>query len=106
MIKEIDGIKYYLKSDGSLIPESQVKDIDKLRDQTVMEAADKLMTLKSSMIRLKAEVVDDINEFLAVSAEQYGVKLGGERGTLTLTSMIIRTATRLRSTSRSRLRNN
>lgn len=87
MIKEIDGIKYYLKSDGSLIPESQVKDIDKLRDQTVMEAADKLMTLKSSMIRLKAEVVDDINEFLAVSAEQYGVKLGGERGNLTLTSM-------------------
>lgn len=87
MIKDIDGTKYYLKSDGSLVPESQVKDIDKLRDQVVQDAAEKLMDLKTRMIQEKTAVVDDILEFLDVSADQYGVKLGGDKGNLTLTSI-------------------
>lgn len=87
MIKDIDGTKYYLKSDGSLVPESQVKDIDKLRDQVVQDAAEKLMDLKTRMIQEKTAVVDDILEFLNVSADQYGVKLGGDKGNLTLTSI-------------------
>ncbi len=87
MIKDIDGTRYYLKSDGSLVPESQVKDIDKLRDQVVQDAAEKLMDLKTRMIQEKTAVVDDILEFLNVSADQYGVKLGGDKGNLTLTSI-------------------
>ena len=87
MIKEIDGTKYYLKSDGSLVPETQVKDIDKLRDQVVQKAAENLMDLKTRMIQEKAAVIEDILEFMDVSAEQYGVKLGGEKGNLTLTSI-------------------
>lgn len=87
MIKEIDGTKYYLKSDGSLVPETQVKDIDKLRDQVVQKAAENLMDLKTRMIQEKTAVIEDILEFMDVSAEQYGVKLGGEKGNLTLTSI-------------------
>lgn len=87
MVREIDGVKYYLKSDGTLVPESQIKDIDKLRDQTILEAAEKLQSLKTVMIRTKEEVLDDIDAFLEASAEQYGVKLGGEKGNLSLTSI-------------------
>lgn len=45
------------------------------------------MDLKTRMIQEKTAVVDDILEFLNVSADQYGVKLGGDKGNLTLTSI-------------------
>lgn len=86
MTKEIDGITYYRKADGSLVPEDQIKDLDKLRDQMVMGIADKVLSLKQEMIRTKADVVEDIEAFMETASEQYGVNYGGEKGNLTFTS--------------------
>ncbi len=86
MTKEIDGITYYRKADGSLVPEDQIKDLDKLRDQMVMGIADKVLSLKQEMIRTKAGVVEDIEAFMETASEQYGVNYGGEKGNLTFTS--------------------
>ena len=86
MTKEIDGITYYRKADGSLVPEDKIKDLDKLRDQIVMGIADKVLSLKQEMIRTKADVVEDIEAFMETASEQYGVNYGGEKGNLTFTS--------------------
>lgn len=86
MTKEIDGKLYYKKADGTLVPEDQVKDIDKLRDQMVMGIADKMLYLKQEMIKTKADVVEDIEAFMETASEQYDVKYGGEKGNLTFTS--------------------
>lgn len=86
MTKEIDGVTYYRKADGSLVPEDQIKDLDKLRDQMVMGIADKVLSLKQEMIRTKADVVEDIEAFMETASEQYGVNYGGEKGNLTFTS--------------------
>lgn len=86
MTKEIDGKLYYKKADGTLVPEDQVKDIDKLRDQMVMGIANKMLYLKQEMIRTKADVVEDIEAFMETASEQYDVKYGGEKGNLTFTS--------------------
>ena len=86
MTKEIDGKLYYKKADGTLVPEDQVKDIDKLRDQMVMGIADKMLYLKQEMNKTKADVVEDIEAFMETASEQYDVKYGGEKGNLTFTS--------------------
>lgn len=86
MTKEIDGVTYYRKADGSLVPEDQIKDLDKLRDQMVMGIADKVLSLKQEMIKTKADVVEDIEAFMETASEQYGVNYGGEKGNLTFTS--------------------
>ena len=77
MTKEIDGITYYRKADGSLVPEDQIKDLDKLRDQMVMGIADKVLSLKQEMIKTKADVVEDIEDVMATASEHYGVNYGG-----------------------------
>lgn len=86
MTKEIDGIVYYIKGDGCLVPEDQVKDTDKLRDQLVLGIAEKILDLKQEMIKVKADIVEDIDAFMQTMSEQYGVELGGDKGNLTFTS--------------------
>ena len=77
---------YYKKANGTLVPEDQVKDSDRLRDQFVLEAAEKIMDIRTQMIRVKAEILDDIEAFMQTMSESYGVKLGGEKGNLSFTS--------------------
>lgn len=86
MKKEIDGVIYYRKSDGSLVPEDTVKDTDKLRDQTVYCIAEKILNMRQEMIKVKADVIEDIDAFMETMSEQYGVNLGGDKGNLTLSS--------------------
>lgn len=86
MTKEIEGKTYYMRGDGTLVPEEQVKPKDRLRDQFVMDTAMKMAKLRTEMIRLKAEVVDDIDAFMEMMAEEYDVHLGGDKGNLTFSS--------------------
>lgn len=86
MTKEIDGKTYYLKEDGTLVPEESVKPSDRLRDQFVLDAADKLLDLRQQMIKLKAEITADMESLVDVMAESYGVQRGGEKGNLSFTS--------------------
>lgn len=85
MTKVIDGKTYYLK-DGSYFLEDNVKPADRLRDQFVMEAAEKLLSLRQEMIKLKAEITDDMESLVDLMAEKYDVKMGGEKGNLSFSS--------------------
>ena len=84
--QNVNGKEYCINSTGSMVPIEAVKDIDKLRDNTVLTIAERIKALESYMKEVKAKCMSDIGEFLKISAEQYGVKIGGTKGNVTLTS--------------------
>lgn len=71
---------------GRLVPESMVKPIDKLRDQTVRDLVAKALTLNHALRDYKAQAFGDIAAMVVTSAEQFEVKLGGDKGNVTLYS--------------------
>lgn len=76
------------KEDGSgaLRPIEAIKKIDLLRDDLVMEIVNKAKVKRDELVTLKAEIYGDIESFVDLSSEQYGVKRGGKKGNVTLTS--------------------
>lgn len=77
---------YMTDAQGRLVPESMVKDIDKLRDQTVLKIVDAARIVNESLRRFKHDAFSDIAAFVQTSAEQYDVQLGGQKGNVTLYS--------------------
>lgn len=75
---------YRSRADGTLVPESMVSDIDKLRDQTIMTLIGQAEEKSADLARFKAQAFSDIEAFVATSLEQYQVKAGGKKGNLTL----------------------
>ncbi|WP_424682954.1 DUF3164 family protein [Frateuria sp. YIM B11624] len=71
---------------GRLVPESKIKPIDKTRDELVRELYAEAEDLNRRMRAFKARVHQDIAAFVQLSAEQYDVKLGGDKGNVHLTS--------------------
>jgi Protein of unknown function (DUF3164) len=61
-----------------------VKDIDKLRDQTVHTLVIKAKALNMALREFKLAAFSDIAAFVETSAEQYGVTVGGNKGNVTL----------------------
>ncbi len=78
--------KYMEDSKGRQVPVELVKDIDRLRDQTVREIMAKTFAMRDELTAFKQAIWSDIQEFLSISAEQHGVKLGGKKGNITLTT--------------------
>ena len=77
---------YMEDAQGRLVPEGMVKDIDKLRDQTVRSLVQQAAALNAQLRQFKLAAFSDIAAFVQTSAEQYDVKLGGDKGNLTLIS--------------------
>lgn len=71
---------------GRLVPESQIKPIDQARDALVLELVDKAVALSKQLEAFKRESFNDINAFVDLSAEQYRVRLGGQKGNVQLLS--------------------
>lgn len=71
---------------GDLVRKDTIKEIDVLRDQIVMETVEKALATRETLKKVKAEVFGDIEAFVDISAEKYGVKAGGAKGNVTLTS--------------------
>lgn len=71
---------------GNLIPLSKIKEIDLLRDQLVGEIVDEAIELHQILRDFKANVFGNIAAFVQLSGEQYGAKLGGKKGNVTLTT--------------------
>ena len=71
---------------GRQVPVNLIKDIDILRDQTVRDIMQKTFAMRDTLQKFKQEVWSNIQEFLSLSAEQHGVKFGGKKGNITLTT--------------------
>jgi len=77
-------MKYMTDAQGRQVPETLVRDIDKLRDQTVRGIVDEALKMRDVLKEFKARIRDDIFTFVATSSEQYGRNWGGKKGNITL----------------------
>jgi hypothetical protein len=78
--------QFMTDSQGRQVPVELVKEIDKLRDQTVRRIADEAMKMKGILADFKRRIRDDIYAFVGLSAEQYGKTWGGRKGNITLST--------------------
>ena len=77
---------YKRDAQGRLTPISLIKPIDIERDDLVLSIVTKAKDHAEQILAFKNSVFDDIAAFVSMSAEQYQVKIGGEKGNVTLTS--------------------
>lgn len=77
---------YRKDAQGRLVPESMIKPIDLERDKLVIDIVAKALAQNASLARFKGQAFGDIEAFVELSAEQYGVKLGGKKGNVSLLS--------------------
>lgn len=75
---------YVQDARGRLVPESMVEPIDQLRDQTVQRIIQRGKVLQAQLAEFKADAFSDIATFVETSHEQYGVKVGGSKGNISL----------------------
>lgn len=78
--------EYKQDAQGRLVPVSLIRPIDLARDALVQEIANKATAMAEQLAKLKAAFFADIAAFVALSAEQYQVKLGGDKGNVSLVS--------------------
>lgn len=71
---------------GRLIPVDLIKPIDQQRDQIVQEIVADAKKLSATITSFKTQTSDNIQAFVELSAEEYGVHFGGKKGNITLIS--------------------
>jgi len=86
MTQVINGQEYMTDAQGRLVPAETVRPIDKERDALVRDKVAKALELQKLMREFKYAMLDDLEAFLDLSAERYGVKMGGKKGNVTLES--------------------
>lgn len=77
---------YWQDANGNLIPETKVKDIDKLRHQVVMDLCKMAEQHRDGLVQFKLQAMQEVAALVSTSMEQYGVRAGGEKGNVTLVS--------------------
>lgn len=71
---------------GHLVPIGTIQDIDLLRDSLVRDLVGCAMEHSLALADFKRAAFDEVAAFVQLSAEQYGAKIGGREGNVTLTS--------------------
>ena len=77
---------YMQNSQGHMVPKDLVSAIDLQRHELVQEIIGKALAAQAHIREFKKAAMNDVQAFVELSAEQYGAKLGGIKGNVTLTS--------------------
>lgn len=77
---------YMQNAKGHLIPVDKVKPVDKLRDEVVKDMIAIAIDVRAQMQVAKRKLFDSFNDFVALSAQEYDVQMGGKKGNTTLLS--------------------
>lgn len=77
---------YWQDANGNLTPLDKIKPIDKARNKTVVTMVDQAQQLSETLRQFKLAVLTEIEGFVQLSAADYGAKLGGKKGNVTLIS--------------------
>jgi len=77
---------YRMNAKGSLVPLSKVTELDLLRDELVTNVLSTFKKEREAMRALKANLLAETYAFIDLSAEQFGAKMGGKKGNITLHS--------------------
>ena len=71
---------------GRLVPLDRVDEIDQTRDSLVREIVENAQKTREVLKGFKTKAMEDTQAFVELSGEQYGIKLGGKKGNVTLHS--------------------
>jgi len=71
---------------GHLVPADMVKPEHKLENDLVLDLFAKAQAINETLAQFKIAATDDIEAFLALIGEKYGVAKGGKKGNITLLS--------------------
>lgn len=82
----VDGKPYMRDARGALVPLELVKAQDQLEDQTVRKIFGFALALSDQVSRFKAHTFEDLGDFDALLAQEYGLSKGGAKGNRTYTS--------------------
>lgn len=77
---------YRRDAQGRLVHEEQIKPVDKLRDELVLALVERARTTHEALVQYKAAAFGEIEAFLDLSAQEYGAKIGGKKGNVSLLS--------------------
>ena len=86
MTMQISPETHMQNAQGDWVRIENIKPRDLLEDQLVKGISPKFEAMQEQMAALKEQTYADIAAFISLSMEQYGVKVGGEKGNITLTS--------------------
>jgi hypothetical protein len=75
----IDGETYWIDAEGRMVPEALVKEVDKLRDALIRDKVGWALAERQRLREGKARMFEDVQAFVELSAERYGVKPRGSR---------------------------
>ncbi|ELR65872.1 hypothetical protein C942_00959 [Photobacterium marinum] len=77
---------YRMNALGDLVPESRIKPIDLIRDELVRKMIADAQQQQKRLAAFKLQAMNEVADFVELSADQYDVKYGGAKGNVTLTS--------------------
>ena len=83
---EINPKDYKRDARGNLVAVANIREIDLLRDELVMELVGKANGVAETLADFKRGTLDDIAAFVQLSADRYDVQLGGRKGNVSLHS--------------------
>jgi hypothetical protein len=77
---------YMTDSQGRLVPIGMVKELDRLRDETVRGITLQAIKMQEQLAAFKKKIREDLLAYIELSFEKYGKKFGGQEGNVCLTS--------------------
>ena len=63
-------------------PLDKIKEIDKLRDETVINLVKQALSLQAKMQSVKEQVFTEFHNFVELSAQEYDTVIGGKKAML------------------------
>lgn len=78
--------EYMTNASGHLVPIDRVKPEDKLENDLVLDLYNQALNVNNVLLDLKSRAFGDVQSFLELLGEKYGVTKGGKKGNISLTS--------------------
>lgn len=83
---EVNGKLFVYDPKGVLVPIDAIRPADRLMDETVRKILGYARPLADQIARFKAHTFDDVDAFVALLQQEYGARIGGQKGNITLTT--------------------
>lgn len=85
-VVDVGGKAYMPNAKGALVPLGLVRPMDKLIDEAVRKIVAYAVDLEAQIARFRGHTFDDVASLQHLIAQDYGAKIGGEKGNVSLTS--------------------
>lgn len=82
--KTIDGHEMMIDAQGRYVPVENIRTVDVLRDEAIRSFFDDIIKASEEVAELKKKVFKTVDDFLYLSASQYGVFQKASKGNITL----------------------